>query len=428
MADTQKYFLDLVGLTKLWGKIKSTFADKEQTNASIGVLNANVESLDTRIELVDSDVTNLENTVLTIAPREVDYYSEAVELSKSLSVGTNIKVNKSETSVDDSTPSGYSTGIYIVVDSGVIEYISTSDGSTDDSGITELGERVQNLEETVIKSAEIVDEDGKQLGHTYSVNNNVLLVSHDDTFNINSESVKSLTHRAIAAKFRDLENVISGIPKFKISVVDELPDPAKGDVISLYTIYLLRNTPVNSDAVEATENLFTEYIYVESVKDNPETEENESKYVWEKLGEQTLVIDNFVTQNQLNSALSNALSEYSKTVDIEKMIYDADANLKIEILSSVEETYATIETVEELAKDIENVTGDLTKYLTKNEADITYLSKNDAADIYFTKENAENSGWMTENEILVSIQEGAIGETIRITDEQIDEMIAAANN
>lgn len=428
MADTQKYFLDLVGLTKLWGKIKSTFADKEQTNASIGVLNANVESLDTRIELVDSDVTNLENTVLTIAPREVDYYSEAVELSKSLSVGTNIKVNKSETSVDDSTPSGYSTGIYIVVDSGVIEYISTSDGSTDDSGITELGERVQNLEETVIKSAEIVDEDGKQLGHTYSVNNNVLLVSHDDTFNINSESVKSLTHRAIAAKFRDLENVISGIPKFKISVVDELPDPAKGDVISLYTIYLLRNTPVNSDAVEATENLFTEYIYVESVKDNPETEENESKYVWEKLGEQTLVIDNFVTQNQLNSALSNALSEYSKTVDIEKMIYDADANLKIEILSSVEETYATIETVEELAKDIENVTGDLTNYLTKNEADITYLSKNDAADIYFTKENAENSGWMTENEILVSIQEGVIGETIRITDEQIDEMIAAANN
>jgi hypothetical protein len=110
------------------------------------------------------------------------------------------------------------------------------------------------------------------------------------------------------------------------------------------------------------------------------------------------------------------------------MIYDADANLKIEILSSVEETYATIETVEELAKDIENVTGDLTNYLTKNEADITYLSKNDAADIYFTKENAENSGWMTENEILVSIQEGVIGETIRITDEQIDEMIAAANN
>jgi hypothetical protein len=35
MADTQKYFLDLVGLTKLWGKIKSTFADKEQTNARI---------------------------------------------------------------------------------------------------------------------------------------------------------------------------------------------------------------------------------------------------------------------------------------------------------------------------------------------------------------------------------------------------------
>ena len=37
MADTQntqqKFFLDLAGLTSLWNKIKTTFADKEKTES-----------------------------------------------------------------------------------------------------------------------------------------------------------------------------------------------------------------------------------------------------------------------------------------------------------------------------------------------------------------------------------------------------------
>ena len=41
------------------------------------------------------------------------------------------------------------------------------------------------------------------------------------------------------------------------------------------------------------------------------------------------------------------------------MISEANSNLKIDILKTVEETYATIDSVEELAKDIEAVTGDL---------------------------------------------------------------------
>ena len=415
MADTQKYFLDLVGLTKLWSKIKASFADKEQTQASIDTINGNIQTLDERIQIVDNDVNNLETTVLTIAPREVNYYSEAIEASKELAVGTPINVRLPETSADDPTPSGYSTGIYMVVASGVIKYISTSDGDADASDITALGERVTSLEDTVVKSAEIIDEKGAQLGQSFSVTDNVLLIAHDDTFDINSESVKALTHRAVAAKFRNIENTLTQIPKFKVAVVDELPT----DEISLSTIYLVRNTNVSDN------NLFTEYIYVETVKDNPETTDvDESRYSWEKLGEQTLVIEDIVTQNQLNNAINTALSEYSKTADIRTMISDANENLKIDVLKTVEETYATIETVEELAKDIESVTGDLSKYLTKEDAAITYLTQIDATNTYLSKTEAEQKGWLTEDDVLTSIQSGNIGNAIVITEEQIENMIA----
>lgn len=415
MADTQKYFLDLVGLTKLWSKIKASFADKEQTQASIDTINGNIQTLDERIQIVDNDVNNLETTVLTIAPREVNYYSEAIEASKELAVGTPINVRLPETSADDPTPSGYSTGIYMVVASGVIKYISTSDGDADASDITALGERVTSLEDTVVKSAEIIDEKGAQLGQSFSVTDNVLLIAHDDTFDINSESVKALTHRAVAAKFRNIENTLTQIPKFKVAVVDELPT----DEISLSTIYLVRNTNVSDN------NLFTEYIYVETVKDNPETTDvDESRYSWEKLGEQTLVIEDIVTQNQLNNAINTALSEYSKTADIRTMISEANENLKIDVLKTVEETYATIETVEELAKDIESVTGDLSKYLTKEDAAITYLTQIDATNTYLSKTEAEQKGWLTEDDVLTSIQSGNIGNAIVITEEQIENMIA----
>lgn len=415
MADTQKYFLDLVGLTKLWGKIKASFADKEQTQTSIDNINVNIQSLDERIQVVDNDVNNLEATVLTIAPREVNYYYEAIEASKELAVGTPINVKSPDTSADDSTPSGYSTGIYMVVGSGVIKYISTSDGDADASDITKLGERITSLEDTVVKSAEIIDEHGTQLGQSFSVTDNVLLIAHDDEFDINTDSVKALTHRAVAAKFKDIENSLTQIPKFKVAVVDELPT----NNISLSTIYLLRNADSYSN------NLFTEYIYVETVKDNPETTDvNESKFEWEKLGEQTLVVDDIITKDELDNALNIALLDYAKTNDVKELIKTANENLKVDILGVVEDTYATKDALDELAKDIENITGGLDGYLTKEEASITYLTQTDAADTYLTKIDAEQKGWVTESDILTSIQSGNIGNAIVITEEQIENMIA----
>lgn len=418
MADTQqKFFLDLGGLTTLWQKIKASFADKEETATNIGNINSSIGTINDHLEVLDNDVDNIESTVLTIAPREVNYYADAVEASKTLAVGTMIKVRYPETSAEDDTPSGYSTGIYVVTGLGEIKYVSTSDGDSEGADITSLGNRVDNLEETVIKSAQIVDGNGVQLGQGYDVNNNVLLVAHDDIFNIDSESVKALTHRAVAAKFRDVENLLTQIPKFKVAVVDELPTSE----ISLSTVYLLRNDKTYEN------NLFTEYIYVESVKDDPSTTDNESKYVWEKLGEQSLVVDDFVTNDKLNQELSIALADYAKTADVTALINTAKDEIKTDIIDTVAKTYATKEALEEVSKEIENITGDLGNYLTKDDAATTYLTQVNAAETYLSKTEADQKGWVTENDILVSIQSGNIGNAIAITDEQIDD-ITSENN
>lgn len=410
MADTQnnqKYFLDLGGLTSLWNKIKTSFADKEQTESSIGNINIELGSLDTRISAVDNDVNNLEIAVLTFSPKEVDYYKDAVEASKSLAVGTMINVRSEQTSADDETPSGYSKGIYIVAGPGEILYVSTSDGDSDGSSITALGERVTSLEETTVKTAQLIDENGTTLGQSFSVVDNVLLIAHDNTFDINSDSVRALTHRAVAAKFKDIENTLTKIPKFKISVVEKLPT----DGISLSTIYLLKNTDVTDS------NLFTEYIYVE--------QENDGKleYAWEKLGEQSLIVDNIVTNDKLNEVLSNALSIYAKKTDVQELVNQATENLRSDILSEVESTYATIESVENISKEIEDINGTLDGFLTKNEAELNYLSKNEASDVYLSKNEASEKGWMTEAEIITSIQLGNIGEAILITEEQIENIV-----
>lgn len=79
----------------------------------------------------------------------------------------------------------------------------------------------------------------------------------------------------------EIDNQISGIPRFDIQIVNSLPVSN----ISTTTIYLL------SSSTTGTSNLYTEYIYVNNK--------------WEKLGEQTLTVDAtkvFVSQTQPSTA------------------------------------------------------------------------------------------------------------------------------
>ncbi len=88
----------------------------------------------------------------------------------------------------------------------------------------------------------------------------------------------------------EILNLISAIPKFKISVVDALPISG----ISETTIYLLK-----ADA--ASPNLYTEYIFVLDPNYPKEPEDIEQGFPegfgkWEILGEQTIDLSGYATE------------------------------------------------------------------------------------------------------------------------------------
>jgi hypothetical protein len=77
----------------------------------------------------------------------------------------------------------------------------------------------------------------------------------------------------------ETNNLISKIPKFAITVVESLPT----ENISTTTVYLVKNTK------EETNNLYTEYIYVNSK--------------WESLGKQEIDLSGYTTLTKLNAEL-----------------------------------------------------------------------------------------------------------------------------
>jgi hypothetical protein len=338
MAETKKYFLDFGGLQTLWGKMKDTFATKN----SVEALSSRLGTAETNITNLGKDIESVEAITLSYAPKAVEKYSDALAVVNAVAAGQIFVVGNNET-IDGVL---YKEGFYIVDSDKTLHYVGTTVGGSD-SEIAALRDRIVTLEGQIIKSATIQTADGTQLSGITIANNSLIMI-YDDEVVADTDSVHALTHRAAAAKFAELEGMISSVPKFKIEVVDTLPTMGW----SLSTIYLVKNT------VEQSNNLYTEYLYVENKG-------------WEKLGEQTISIDNYVTKDLLNSTVNSAIADFVKSGEVAEMINNA----KSEILTAVSNTYAT---------------------------------------------KSEVAGMMTESDIITSIQEGNIGNAITITNDQIN--------
>lgn len=337
MAETKKYFLDFGGLQTLWGKMKNTFAAK----SDVELLGSRVGTAEQNITNLTKDIEDVEAITLSYAPKAVEKYSDALAAVESVSAGQIFVVGNDET-IDDVL---YKEGFWIVDNDKTLHYVGTTTGG-DATEIDALRQRIVTLENQIITAGSIQTADGTQLSGITIANNSLVMI-YDDAVVADTQSVNALTHRAIAAKFKEVEGMISAVPKFNIAVVDSLPE-----VKSTSTIYLVKNT------VEQSNNLYTEYIYtVESG--------------WEKLGEQTIALDDYVTKQFFTETMNTALANYAKTADVENLITAA----KTEVLNTVSQNYAT---------------------------------KGDIA------------GMMTEDAIIASIQEGNIGSAITITDDQIN--------
>ena len=414
-TNEKKFFLDWGGLKTLWNKINLTFANKaevEQTveniNTSITDLEADLSHLD---EAVNLRIDGVEDTMGTFMPREFPNYTEAVKGVKVLAAGTVIKILEDSQLVDESgepipgedgSSPFYTAGLYLVINpkDGVIEKISTASGTGTGGNIEEIAAFVDNLDKEVVKTAFIEDENGETLS-SVEFGDNALVFKIDNQFQVNSHSVNALTHKAIAAMFGDLQDQITQIPKFKIKVVDKLPTIGR-DEISYATIYLCRN----AEDDPGTSNLYIEYICVQDTVNGD---------YWEKLGEQSLVLEDFAMKEWVEGEIAVAMQNVVK----EDRLTQALENTKGEILTEVEKTYITKVDVEKFI-DQEELTEQLDYYYTKAECDDRFLSPEFADGKFATKEDIEPL--MDEGEIITSICYGNIGDNIRITDEQINSL------
>lgn len=329
MADNKKYFLDFGGLQTLWNKMKGTFAGKAATETAITDINKNLETI--------------LNMVLAVSPKVVDNYSAALLAAPEVVPGIAIKVKNEETINDVVKPAG----IYLIenTDPVALIYVGNTNSNISNEELANIIAKIATLEANAIKKVSITDGTN-ELG-TFNIENNTLLIVHDDRVEANSNSINSLTHRAISAKFGELESLLTSIPKFEIKIVDELPT----ENLSFSTVYLVKNTDSSSN------NLYTEYIYVHNNDGN----------IWEKLGEQTISLSNYVTKTEVESLVNNEMKNYASSTDLQQT--------KNDILVTVSETYA---------------------------------KKTDV---------------LTEQDIITSITTGSIGEGIKITDEQIKQLI-----
>ena len=322
MADNKKYFLDFGGLQSLWNKMKNTFANKSE---------------------VDKNLETIINMVLAVSPKEVNIYSDALLAAPNVAPGIAIKVKNEETVNNEIK----SAGIYLVENTNPVSliYVGNSNSSISTEELANIINKIAKLESEAIKYVSI--SNGTNTIGSYTVTDNTLVIIHDDEFIANSDSINALTHRAIAAKFGELESLLTLIPKFEIKIVDELPT----DNISFSTVYLLKsNNPTDN-------NLYTEYLYIH---------DNNGNY-WEKLGEQKISLSDYVTKSEVENIVNQKMKSYTTKDDLQIA--------KDDILNTISENYA------------------------------------------------KKSDVLTENDIINSISTGNIGEKIKITTEQIENLI-----
>lgn len=406
----KKFFLDWEGLKALWSKINSTFANKDVVEGELSRLDTDIKttkgSLETFQGQVEQRFDGVDDLINTFMPREFPTYTDAVKGASMLAPGTVVKVEQDGPLLDESgepvDDKIYTAGFYMILDpeNGIIEKVSTASGAGVGGNIEELAASLEKLSADAITKAVIIDEAGAELT-TVQKENNTLIFKLDNEFKVNSDSVNALTHRAVAAMFGTLTEQITQIPKFKISVVDKLPESE----ISTSTIYLLKNSDPTAN------NIYAEYIYVL----------NGTEGEWEKLGEQSLVIDDFATKVEVERLIAIAMQDVVKTDALNSAIQTA----KGEVLTEVSKTYISKDDAEKYI-DGDELTASLNNYYTKTEADGKFLTFGAADEMFVKPEDIED--FMTEPEIIVSIQTGNIGDAIRITEEQIESLVVGGTD
>ncbi len=219
--------------------------------------------------------------------------------------------------IDDITEGGVVTGIKGTAESayrkGNVEISKANIGLNNVDNTSDKDKPVSDATQTALdkkaNTTDVTTELAKKADTTDVTSKLALKADKTELTDFITRAVSDLayyyTKTQIDGKVDDLEAKIGAIPKFAISVVENLPTTG----ISATTIYLKKTSTTE------TGNLYTEYIYVNNA--------------WESLGTQkldlsgyatkdyvTTAIKDFLTATQINTAIANALKDYTKTTDL----------------------------------------------------------------------------------------------------------------
>ena len=378
-------------------------------------------------------------------------YAEAVALATQDNIGQVIYVSTSSEYDDDGDggedPKTYAAAPYIVTGNGTLMKLAASSASGDvTSDIAGLQTRVSSLEGNITRidgeiatkaNAEDVNtkisELREEIGNTYLTKDTATstYLSKTDALatyvqktdydtkveeigtttsgiRTDVDALKSAVGSAASGEtlatglFKDIDDLrkdITAIPKFAIEVVESLPE----DNISETTVYLVKEK-------ESVGDLYTEYIHVNGA--------------WENLGKQTVDLSSYSTTEQMNTAISAAITTkiagYYTKGEVDTKLADK-ANLSAldsyVLTTKLESDYLTKTQVEtELAKKAD--ASALGAYVTSETFNTKLEKKADKTSLndYVAKTAYETDKQALETEISQKADKTALDAYLKIAD------------
>ena len=224
---------------------------------------------------------------------------------------------------------------------------------------------------------------------------------------VGSEASEGISATGLFKKIADLKADITAIPKFKIEVVESLPE----NNISETTVYLVLEKP------DSEGDLYTEYIYVNGA--------------WENLGKQTVDLSKYSTTEQMKTAISTAITTSLTSYYTKEQVnteLDKKANLTAlddyVLTTKLESDYLTKTQVEtELGKKAD--ASELSKYVLNDTFTSELAKKADASELskYVDKTSYEANQQAVNNAIADKADKTALEDYLKIA--EIDTKLTA---
>ena len=301
-----------------WTDLSTKVDELDQTIQSMGTPLANLAGL------VATNKTNIENLTALVGASELAEGASTI-LTRISSLETQIGAMTGGTTLGDAVNDLVDSRLNEVLDSKIETYLTNNEYVTE----TDLESYATNEDlGTIRTNITTLQTALDQKAAASDFNNLVALVGAGSLSEANlggsNKTVITVvnelsnTTQTLTQDLSDLNNLVSGIPKFDIQVKDSIPTITNGELpsgISLTTVYLVVSPVDEQDPKQegssTSDEMYTEYICIDinSGKTDPETGQPLSPYYkWEKLGRQAFKMSQYMNSEQIQ-AITDDLDE-----------------------------------------------------------------------------------------------------------------------